>query len=915
MPIAPSRSATIANDAANPNAKRRGARLDLNGFNQTIGSLAGPGAVTLGTAALTAGGNNDSTKFDGNISGDGSLIKTGSGWLRLTGANSYGGGTLVSRGVLAGTTSGLIGNIVNNGEVAFEQDHDGVFGGSISGRGGVSKHGDGAVTLVASNTYQGETRVTRGILRAGAINVFSPESAAIVDGAGTLDLGEFNQVVGSLAGTGSITLGGGWLMTGANNRSTTFAGTMSGTGGLATFGNGTFTLSGSNTYSGGTFVTSGTLLGNATSLQGHILNNATVIFDQANPGTYAGDMAGTGSLLKRNQGLLVLRGVNSYSGGTTITSGALQGDTASLQGAIRNDATVVFDQSFDGLYADSITGSGSLIKQNHGLLVLGGRNLYEGETVVSGGQLFVTGSISGRGVRVLEGATFGGKGAVPAITIERDGILAPGASIGTLHINGDVTFNAGAIYSIETESNGASDLSLATGTLSLTGGIVRIAAGDVGRYRPINRFTIFQTAGAISGSFAAVESNLDYLSPSLQYDATRVYATLRRNDVDFRAVGTRGNQTAVATTLNSLVSTATGPMASVINNVYDLSHIDARAAVGSMSGLVHQHVAASSITGAQAFMDFNMTRLGRLGAGGAAFASSSIDVPTGVHGATSQGVSGPWIAGLSGFTRYSGNDADPGAGVTMHGLVGGYDAAIGTRVTVGISGADASPVVRLDDAPDQTQSRALHLGIYGRYNHNRSRVALIAGGGGRANTTTRRVADGGSVAEVNADYRDRSAFAQVVYGHSFAIGQKIDLEPELGWQSSLGRVSSFDEAGAGVLSLIAPVRHIRSHRSIAGGRVSKTIERLTGARTMFEARAAWAHEFSPIEGMAVRFAGDTATGGFVIASPDRVGDSALLGTRITGQALTHFTFFGTADGEMSGSTTRWTIGAGVRATW
>ena len=84
--------------------------LDLNGFDQTIGSLAGGvvgpptnAGVALGGGTLTTGGNNSSTSFTGVISGTGSLTKEGSGTLTLGGsaANTYAGGaTTVNQGVL-----------------------------------------------------------------------------------------------------------------------------------------------------------------------------------------------------------------------------------------------------------------------------------------------------------------------------------------------------------------------------------------------------------------------------------------------------------------------------------------------------------------------------------------------------------------------------------------------------------------------------------------------------------------------------------------------------------------------------------------------------------------------------------------------------------------------------------------------
>src|SRR6185503_3467001 len=66
-------------------------QLVMSGHDDTIGSLAGSGNVSLGDGILTVGGNNSSTLFSGVISDTGNLVKTGTATLRLTGANTYSG--------------------------------------------------------------------------------------------------------------------------------------------------------------------------------------------------------------------------------------------------------------------------------------------------------------------------------------------------------------------------------------------------------------------------------------------------------------------------------------------------------------------------------------------------------------------------------------------------------------------------------------------------------------------------------------------------------------------------------------------------------------------------------------------------------------------------------------------------------
>jgi autotransporter-associated beta strand protein len=82
-------------------ASTPGATLNLNGFNNSIGSLAGAGTVGLGNGTLTTGGTNTNTSFSGIISGTGGgFTKTGSGTQTLSGDNTYTGTTTVSGGTL-----------------------------------------------------------------------------------------------------------------------------------------------------------------------------------------------------------------------------------------------------------------------------------------------------------------------------------------------------------------------------------------------------------------------------------------------------------------------------------------------------------------------------------------------------------------------------------------------------------------------------------------------------------------------------------------------------------------------------------------------------------------------------------------------------------------------------------------------
>jgi uncharacterized protein with beta-barrel porin domain len=411
-----------------------------------------------------------------------------------------------------------------------------------------------------------------------------------------------------------------------------------------------------------------------------------------------------------------------------------------------------------------------------------------------------------------------------------------------------------------------------------------------------------------------VVSGAAFLNASLQYDPFGVQLTLRRNDVDLRATGTRGNQTAVATALNGLVHTATGEMAGVINNVYDLSNADAVDAMGSMTGVLHQHVALSSIASAQTFIDANMARLGHL----AGHAGSGMNPALGtvqVSSTAAAGRQGAWFSGVGGFTRFAGGDGDPAARVSDRGFAVGYDAAIGNHLIVGASAGDTSPDLELESVVDRTSSQMRHVGGYARYARGASRVTALGGGSRVENETARSVSDGLAFGAAHARYDAGTLFSRVEYGHSFPLGGGVTLEPQAGFQYARVNIDGFTEDGAGVLSLVSASRRLSSERSFLGGRAVKTFGRADAADTRVELRAAWAHEFNPVGSARMRFLGDTAGNEFDLTSPARFENSAVVGATFAAKAFRRVRFLTSVDGDFGGAVRLWTASVGLRAEW
>lgn len=229
--------------------------FDLNNFSQQVQNISGDGDIALGSATLTAE-NNISGSLNGDISGTGGLVKEGAGGLTLSGNSSYTGGTWINAGTVSistGTALGALSSSVtidNNAILKVGTPGDfahnitlGSGGGTLVGLSGMNASGvidgsgqlttQGIINFIADNTYTGGT---------------------IISGGATLSLGQ-STATGSILG--DITDNGILVF----NRSNDLAldGIISGSGQVDALGVGTTTLTGVNSYSGGTNIELGTV--------------------------------------------------------------------------------------------------------------------------------------------------------------------------------------------------------------------------------------------------------------------------------------------------------------------------------------------------------------------------------------------------------------------------------------------------------------------------------------------------------------------------------------------------------------------------------------------------------------------------------------------------------------------------------
>src|ERR1700751_2805579 len=250
------------------------------------------------------------------------------------------GGVLnVSNPVIIGTGGTILfsgGTIfapsfVDNGAIIFQVPEDEFLSSPVSGTGKLVMDIVGTLFITSDNTYTGPTILTSGTLQAGSTGALSPNSAFTVNS--ILDLNGFNSTIGSLSGTGTVVNNGSsnvTLTVGGNNVSSVFSGVLEdgseATLAVTKIGNGTLTLTGTNTYTGPTMVNAGTL-----EVDGSIASVETLI----NSG---GGLTGSGSILGNvvNNGMLT--GSESI-GGNVVNNGVLTG-SESIRGNVVNNGIV-----------------------------------------------------------------------------------------------------------------------------------------------------------------------------------------------------------------------------------------------------------------------------------------------------------------------------------------------------------------------------------------------------------------------------------------------------------------------------------------------------------------------------------------------------------------------------------------------
>ena len=433
--------------------------------------------VTL-TGASTAN-NSVALQISDNGTGKTSLGKTGAGtWILGNPASTYSGTTTITNGVLG------VDKLADGGQASSMGQSSNAAANLVIGTGATLRYtGSGDTTDRLFTLSTGASVIESS--GTGAIVFSNIGSAAYVgNGNRTLGLGGSNTDVNVMGGTiidgpGGVTTlakndAGIWAITGNN----TYTGNTVINGGILQIGNGG--MSGS--------------IGSASIIDAV----GTLAFDRADTLTIDGTISGGGDVRQSGDGTTVLTATNTYTGGTSITDGTLQlgsgAANGSLLGNVADDGVLAFDRSdvytFDGL----VSGTGGLTQRGAGTTVLSAANTYKGATTVEEGTLLVNADQTAAtgDTTVQNGGFLGGDGIIGGnVTVQQGGALNPGASgtaAGTLTVNGNLSLADGSALNYQfgepnVVGGTLNDLTVVHGNLSLDGSL-NVTATPGGSFGP-----------------------------------------------------------------------------------------------------------------------------------------------------------------------------------------------------------------------------------------------------------------------------------------------------------------------------------------------------------------------------------------------------------------------------------------------
>jgi uncharacterized protein with beta-barrel porin domain len=891
------------------------------------GNATGTNSGTVGldfTVTSTGAGGNVSATSSGKIGTD-FVVSTPVGNVTAANSGSVGGRfsitetTLGSANTVTAVNSGSVGTnfIVSNASVGvMTATNSGTVGGGFF----VTAVSGGNVTAINSGSVGQAFRV-----------ILAGNAASSVTATNSGSVGSF------IASTALATLPAN--VTASNSGTIGTAGVVSQGFQIEANPGGNATGTNSGTVNGSVQVTNGNILGGGSS---SFTNSGTI----NNPtGTAITFSVGTGTLNANNtltllQGSSVAGNIVLGAGGNNVVnvdaSGPIAGNIVgggagnTLNFAV-GPGTFIYGSAFGFTGFDQVNlSSGTVILNGTNsatnVAVTGG-NLQVGDAADTAAKL--TGNVN------VTGATLSGHGTVVGnVTIGNGATLAPGGSVGTLSIQGNLVMTTAMSYLIDVSSTGASSTAV-SGTAAL-GGMVQVFSSN-NSYRLNSPYTILTSAGLGGTQFNAM-APMAGITEALSYTANNVQLTL--TSALGQLTGLNANQRAVATTLDAAFNSggSTGPLGGIFNgNIpFNLTQASGELGTGSqqttfdamnqfMGVMTDPFIAGrgdgiGSGAGTPSFAEEN--------AGASAYAGNGKARSQSERDAYGMITKAPpladsftqrwsvWAAGFGGSQTTDGNAAVGSNAATSRiaGTAVGADYRFSPFTIAGFALAGGGTSFSLANALGAGHSDLFQAGAYVRHVVGPAYLSAALAYGWQDVTTDRTVTIAG-VDRLHAEFNANAFSGRVEGGYRFATPW-MGVTPYAAGQFTTFDLPAYAEsalAGSNAFALAYNAKSVTDTRSELGIRTDKSFALPNGILTL-RSRFAWAHDFDPDRSIAATFQALPGAS-FVVNGAAQAKDSALTTVSAEMKWMNGWSAAATFEGEFSDVTRSYAGKGVVRYQW
>ena len=838
-----------------------GAITNTGTINSTADNL--NGAVTNNNTLNLAGGTTQNVitgTGDTNITAD--LVNANIiAQTNLTNSANFTNSGLVT--VTAFNNSGVVdnsntitGDITNSGTINSSADHlvgDIANTGTLNISGGTSTHGD--ISGTGDTNITGDLSVNNTIAQTNVTNtanlsVFDTITATDIVNSGTIT-GKASDLVASneIANSGSLIF----------NAASIGASKITGAGDVQVTAD--TTLTGNNTYTGTTLIDGAdlTIAGQSNIGSGDVLfaNNGLLVVTGA--GSLDNNLLGntaTEDVLVQNDAALTLNGTigaaadfhksgagamtlamasNAYTGDTYVDAGTLIGNTGNINNIVNGAAgtTVEFNDTTDA-DLNEINTLGTFVQSGSAKLNVESNAFSANVANINAGTFAANRALTANTLNVNTGARLQGNGNITGnVNVNTGATIAPGNSIDTLTITGDLNLAAGSTTAMEINETPASDKLVVTGNTNIASGAILTVSNENGRYFDWKTFDIME-AGNVAGTFTYDGTITDYdasrIDVEVDYsDPTKVTLTAKRKATDYAAGATEQdfsrNQKHVAQTIDKISTGHDGDITEGLLQLEKLGGLNPtgvtlinpdstlKSALTDLSGVMYANASLTSLFNAKTAHVYD--RIAKRN-------PASGECPT-CH-------DNVWAEYYNQYDKVYADENSPRFTNNMSGALVGYDRS-NEKVLLGIYGGFGKSDLRQNhDTMDIDDTTA---GIYMGYMPNENWIFKGTVYGGYQSYQGRRSIDF-MARKTQSHYKGWNVAVDLEGSYNIALASWLNVKPFAGVLSNYSHQQHFEEKGADSLNLYVKSKD-QAHTQ---GRLGLQLDGKVGSRFNWYASAA-----------------------------------------------------------------------------